>query len=512
MSHRGPDGGPVPIYIAGDEGLEASGPSPSPVDPEQARIAAAEWARWESNLGAGNGLCSPARSARESGLIIDSPSKRARVGTEGDGQNNFEDDERMLFGPEEGRQEGSPVPTEAGSSVATERADSIEGTAPFVGSFDPEARAPRTPPAAESSPAPNDFASILNLQMSKVMIEVTSNINKQISVEMEKVMTAFSTSASEQNQKVEELKDTVTVVERKVDIKLKNYEKNLKLIEAKSEKRAKDQKVEFQQQIDKMNENVKSLREDLEKKGNSSSSRPSTDPLMQNDPWARANSARTELRSGPPPRVDEPSSRSSDSRTPTFKSYTPKALHLKGWSLFKDSRGLNSNDAKALGGRIVDHLPADLRAMIAAVRAPYVLNHRIVQELTVADWALCMKMKEAINDIIVTKNIHTMGSDNNIRCIVAPSPELASRNRTVARALGTLEKHLTYDFLLFVKTDWKAATVYKLDNLDSSSPVHTIIGKIRGSEWAWLGEPLTLCFPSVEFESLVGDTAAAMAE
>ena len=510
MSHRGPDGGPVPIYIAADEGLEESGPPPSPVDPEQARIAAAEWARWESNLGAGHGLCSPARSARETGLI-DSPSKRARVGPEGGELNEIEieDDEAMLFGPEEGRQEGSPVPTEAGSCVPTERAESIGETAPFASSFDPEARAPRTPPLAESRPAPNDFASILNHQMSKVMIEVTSNINKQISVEMEKVMTAFSTSASEQNQKVEELKDAVTVVERKVDTKLKIYEKNLKLTEAKSDKRAKDQKVEFQQQIDKMNENVKSLREDLEKKCNSSSPRPSVDPLMHNDPWARASSARTE-------RTDElgakASSRPSSSGAATAKNYTPKALHLKGWSLFKDSRGLNSNDAKALGARIVNLLPSDLRDKIAAVRAPYVLNHRIVLELTIADWALCMKMKETINDIIVTKNIHTMGSDNNIRCIVAPSPELASRNRMVARALGSLEKHLTDDFLLFVKTDWKAATIYKIDNLNSSYPVHTIIGKLRGSEWAWLGEPLTLCFPSVELESLVSDTAAAMAE
>ena len=53
---------------------------------------------------------------------------------------------------------------------------------------------------------------------------VTTNINKQISSEMEKVMTAFATSASEQNQKVEELKDVVATVDRKVDTKLKNME------------------------------------------------------------------------------------------------------------------------------------------------------------------------------------------------------------------------------------------------------------------------------------------------
>ena len=95
---------------------------------------------------------------------------------------------------------------------------------------------------------------------------------------------------------------------------------------------------------------------------------------------------------------------------------------------------------------------------------------------------------------------------------MAPSPELASRSRLAAKALGTLEKHLTDDLISIVKTDWKAATVYKIDNPNASYPVHTIIGKIKGSEWAWLDEPLGLCFPSVELESLKGDTAAAMAE
>ena len=356
--------------------------------------------------------------------------------------------------------------------------------------------------------------------MSKVMSEVTSNINKQISSEMEKVLTAFSTSASEQNQKVEELKDVVATVERKVDTKLKIYEKNMKMIEQKNEKRAKDRESisdqvrkeiekktgEMQQRIDAMSENVKSLRVDFEKKGSGSGQsglRSGPDPLMQNDPWARPSSSRTE-----PPRA-EPAQLAS---RPAPASHTPKALHLKGWSRFQDSRGLNSNDAKALGGRIVGHLPAELQSQIASVRAPYILNYKIVLELAEPSWGLCVKMKEAINNIIEAKNVKAMHSDLNIRCIVAPSPELATRNRLVAKALGTLEKHLTDDQNTLVKTDWKAASVYKIDDPDASYPVHTITGKIKGTEWAWLDEPLGLCFPSVELEPLKSDTAAIMAE
>ena len=111
-----------------------------------------------------------------------------------------------------------------------------------------------------------------------------------------------------------------------------------------------------------------------------------------------------------------------------------------------------------------------------------------------------------------TKNIKAMDSDQDIRCVVAPSPQLASRNRVVAKALGTLEKHLTADLINLVKTDWKAATVYKIDNPNASYPTHTIIGKIKGSEWAWLDEPLGLSFPSVEIETLKSDTVAVMAE
>ena len=169
------------------------------------------------------------------------------MGIDGGGQDDVEFEEAGLFGPG-GRQKGSPVATEAGSTAATERAESLEGTVPFVSDVDPEKAVPGTPPLSgvgfptarpAGPPDPNDFASIQSLQMSMVMIEVTSNINKQISSEMEKVMIAFTTSASEQNQKVEELKDVVATVERKVDTKLKSYEKNMKLIEQKNEKRAK---------------------------------------------------------------------------------------------------------------------------------------------------------------------------------------------------------------------------------------------------------------------------------
>ena len=69
----------------------------------------------------------------------------------------------------------------------------------------------------------------------------------------------------------------------------------------------------------------------------------------------------------------------------------------------------------------MEHLPAELRSQIASLRAPYILNYKIVLELTEASWGFCMKMKEAINNIIEAKSIKAMDTDLNIRCIVAPA-------------------------------------------------------------------------------------------
>ena len=147
MSHRGPDGGPVHHALSDAEEGAVSGPSPA--DPEQARQAAAEWARWEEVLSHGRGVVSPARAVRQAGPAEDSPSKRARVGIDGGGQDDVEFEEAEIFGPEEGRQDDSPVATEAGSTAATERADGLERTVPFVSDFDPEKSVPATPPCRE---------------------------------------------------------------------------------------------------------------------------------------------------------------------------------------------------------------------------------------------------------------------------------------------------------------------------------------------------------------------------
>jgi hypothetical protein len=95
-----------------------------------------------------------------------------------------------------------------------------------------------------------------------------------------------------------------------------------------------------------------------------------------------------------------------------------------------------------------------------------------------------------------------------VRRIVAPSPGLASRNRQVALALNCLEKQMSELERKALLTDWKAATIYVLDNPNAEHPKHTAIGKVKNSVWTWHEKDIADNMPMVNLENLKADLSS----
>ena len=144
---------------------------------------------------------------------------------------------------------------------------------------------------------------------------------------------------------------------------------------------------------------------------------PLVDPLLRRDPWSgwkEREPARSPLRG--PERSPAAAATSYDFDAlkdfkPTAR-WTPRQVEVKGWCRFKETdRGLNRDEAKALGMQILLALPNDIKPMLSEkdIFAPYLVNRQV--NFRVQDHNDIPFVQRAIQPYIKMNNIKVKGRD-----------------------------------------------------------------------------------------------------
>ena len=86
------------------------------------------------------------------------------------------------------------------------------------------------------------------------------------------------------------------------------------------------------------------------------------------------------------------------------ESFTPQAVYLKGWAVYKKGRGLPSHAAKKLGEEIKEKLPEEVKKLVDSVAAPFVSNWQITFKVLTGKED-CWTVRNKLQEIITNGNI-----------------------------------------------------------------------------------------------------------
>ena len=203
------------------------------------------------------------------------------------------------------------------------------------------------------------------------------------------------------------------------------------------------------------------------------------------------------------------SPRPSSSASSATGEWTPSSLVVKGWCRFGEAKGINANEARALGAKVVALLPGVMQQFITSVEAPFIINRQVMlkvkaqvqQEQKQQCWSLLRNIRQKLvdNPIIV--------KGRPVYCIVEQSPAMRSRNKITGKASSSLEKLVNSDA---IKIDWRAATIYYAPSEDVAT--YEMLGYIKNQGWEWHAAHLSKAFPELDYEDLKRATELALSE
>ena len=368
--------------------------------------------------------------------------------------------------PPAGAEDGQDDPNMEGSSTVPagqEEDPALPGNLTPTQPFDGSRWTTPPPPLAEPSPqrdAQHD---------DRLLHEMDNRFNRLESL-FEKVVNQIGTNQNECFKKMEDIEKRCVsrekVMEKKIDDQGKNLHDQLKTINARIEKLEKEEKPKAA---------VPPPR---------SASMPS-----EPDPWSRYNEARAAPPPAAPARTTFPAAR-----------FTPSCVHLKGWSRFKENNGLGRDESKAFAQRILNYLQDADRQMVTDIRAPYIINRKIVLEIKDGGsncYALQKKIAEVLrgNDITINQR--------SVYCIVEPSPEANAKTIVVAKASSCLEELIGDEKAKHVKVDMRAGTIYFAPTLNRDVGLVTIGNYlVKTAGWKWDVKNLTLTWPELGIPEL----------
>jgi hypothetical protein len=216
----------------------------------------------------------------------------------------------------------------------------------------------------------------------------------------------------------------------------------------------------------------------------SSSSRPS-----EPDPWSKYNESRAAT-----PVVAAPVA------LPAAGRFVPRCVHLKGWSRFKENNGLGRDEAKAFAQRVLNYLPEPDQQMVTDIRAPYLINRKIVLEVKDGG-SNCYAIQKKIADALRSNDITI--NQRAVYCIVEPSPEANAKTIVVAKASSCLEELLGDEKAKHVKVDMRAGTIYFAPVPNRDAGLVTIGSYlVKSAGWKWDVKNLTLTWPGLGIPEL----------
>ena len=164
------------------------------------------------------------------------------------------------------------------------------------------------------------------------------------------------------------------------------------------------------------------------------------------------------------------SPRPTSSASSTTGEWTPSSLNVKGWCRFGEAKGINANEARALGAQAVALLPGATRQFITSAEAPFIINRQVTlkvkaqvqQDQKQQCWSLLHNIRQKLTDnpIIIKGGL--------VYCIVEQSPAMRSRDKITGKASASLVKlvtsvcamHSPNTHLDNIKVNWRAATIY----------------------------------------------------
>ena len=243
---------------------------------------------------------------------------------------------------------------------------------------------------------------------------------------------------------------------------------------------------------------------------------PLVDPFLRRDPWSgwkEKEPTSSPVRSPAPaaaptydfdpPKDFKPATR-----------WTPRQVEVKGWCRFKErDRGLNRDEAKALGMQISLALPDDIKKMLNEddIYAPYLVNRQV--NFRVQDPNDIPFIQRAIQLYVKTNGIKVKGRD--IYCIQEPSPEARDKNRIVAKATSTLEEHLLDlgpEHHHHMRVDMRAGVCYYQPVVDRDAGLVNIGNVRKKTTWQWHDEALLKAWPGLDIGAFWQATAQVLEE
>ena len=193
---------------------------------------------------------------------------------------------------------------------------------------------------------------------------------------------------------------------------------------------------------------------------------------------------------------------------------------MKGWCRFVEAKGINANEARALGAKVVALPPGAMQQSITSAEAPLIINRQVTLKVKAQVqhdqkqrcWSLLHNIRQKLTDIpIIIKG-------GPVPCIVEQSPAMRSRNKITGKAPSSLEKlvtsvcimHPPHTHLDNIKVDGRAATIYYATGEDVAT--YEILGYIKNPGWEWQAAPLSKAFPEFDYEDLKRSIELALSE
>ena len=182
------------------------------------------------------------------------------------------------------------------------------------------------------------------------------------------------------------------------------------------------------------------------------------------DPWADFNARTKQAR--PAAGAATGSGQSAATGGPSGAVFEPTCVIAKGWCRYGERKGLNANEAIALGNKLKNMLNDDLRNLVMEVDAPCIINRQVTMKIKAGpdrredSWRVRTFLAEAL------KACPCSMKGRDVYVIVEPSPQARNENKIIGKATKCLENAVGADESKKVVIDFRAATAYYSEQED----------------------------------------------